>query len=304
MSTAAPTPATPASTPPPRKTEEYFNSSRLKVIGLITAATVAVGALGGIAGVIFDPDPIKNEPSLSPEDGGGLGSSGQASPLGKLKPLALSRLGAAGSLPGADSTESPSEVGSVSPGSGGISESPTDEVTEDTSEPSPTDNGDNGDSGDVGVATIEATGVDVPVPPGWEVIYQDSNQVSETDSAGSYVTAISTTVDPSASAGDIIAQNLDGLLPSDLYTQLQTGDIQELTPFGSVVSVAGMPYQALIADNQGSISLAGQMYVGVRQDGTVLVMMIEHLPAEDWESASEELFAILNATFGRFGGVS
>ena len=30
--------------------EEYFNSSRLKVIGMITAATVAVGALGGIAG--------------------------------------------------------------------------------------------------------------------------------------------------------------------------------------------------------------------------------------------------------------
>jgi hypothetical protein len=294
-------------TPPPAKpavtnTEEYFNSSRLKVIGMITAATLAVGALGGIAGVVFDPEPIKNEPSLSPEGGGSVGSSGQASPLGKLKPLSLSAL-SAGTLPRADSTESPSQVGSVSPGSGGISDSPSDEGSDATSEPSPTDEGDGGDTGGGQAATIAATGVDVLVPSGWEVVYQDDNQVSETDNAGSYATAISTTVDPSTSAGDIIAQNLESLLPGDLYTQLQTGDIQELTPFGSVVSVAGVPYQALIGDNQGSISLAGQMYVGVRQDGTVLVMMIEHLPAEDWEAASEELLGIVDATFGRFGGV-
>src|SRR5205085_258901 len=121
--------------------------------------------------------------------------------------------------------------------------SPTDEGSE-TTEPSPTDTGDSGDDGGEGV-NIPATDVDVYVPPGWEVVYQDDNQVTETDNAGSFATAYSTTVDPSASAGDIIAQNLDNFLPSDIYTQLQLGDIQELTPFGSVVSVAGVPYQAL-----------------------------------------------------------
>ena len=77
MSTATPPPAsTPAPKPAVTKTEEYFNSSRLKVIGLITAATVAVGALGGIAGVVFDPDPIKNEPTLDPGGSGAVGSAG------------------------------------------------------------------------------------------------------------------------------------------------------------------------------------------------------------------------------------
>jgi hypothetical protein len=289
-----------------KRSEEYFNSSRLKVIGLITAATVAVGALGGIAGVVFDPDPIKNEPALNPGGGNGsVGSAGQASPRTGSKALVLSGSARARTLPQADVTESPSEVGSVSPGSGGISSSPSDAGSDTTSEPSPSDTGTGtgGDTGDGAGVTIAATSVDVPVPSGWEVVYQDDNEVVESDGAGSYVTAISTTVDPSTAATDIIAQNLDGLLPQDSYTQLQTGDVQELQPFGSVVSVAAMAYQALIADNQGSQSLAGQMYVGVRQDGTVLVMMLEHLPGEDWDSASDALGAILDATFGRFGGV-
>ena len=36
------------------------------MIGLITAATVAVGALGGIAGVAFDPDPVPKDHVIQP----------------------------------------------------------------------------------------------------------------------------------------------------------------------------------------------------------------------------------------------
>ena len=53
-------------------TAEYFNSSRLKVIGMITAATLAVGALGAIAGVAFDPDPVPKDHVVQP--GGGRGT--------------------------------------------------------------------------------------------------------------------------------------------------------------------------------------------------------------------------------------
>lgn len=301
------TPVTP--TPPEgprpaaRGAEGYFNSSRLKVIGLITAATVAVGALGGIAGVVFDPDPIKNESNFEPSDANGaVGSSGQASPRGAAKRLDSSAFSAPGSLPRDDATESPSQVGSISPGSGGITSSPSDDSSQLTEEPSPSDGGTSGDGGQ-GV-TISGTGVDVYVPPGWQVAFQDDTQVLETDGAGSYAFAFSTTVDPSAAAGDVIGQNLDFFLSQDHYTQLQTGDLEQLQPFGSVVSMAWMPYQALWVDNQGSETIAGQMYAGVRQDGTVLVMLIEHLPAEDWENAPAELGDALNATFARFGGVA
>ena len=65
-----PTPPSTPATPAVKDSGEYFNSSRLKVIGLITAATVAVGALGGIAGVAFDPDPVDKDNVIQPGGGG------------------------------------------------------------------------------------------------------------------------------------------------------------------------------------------------------------------------------------------
>ncbi len=293
------TPQTPAPKQPVASSDEYFNSSRLKVIGLITAATVAVGALGALAGVVFDPEPVSTEPRLQPgSDSGSLGSPGNASPRGAKAP-ALHGFAAGGAQPRAHATESPSSVGSISPGSGGFSSSPTGEPTE---EPSPTDDGDTGDSGGQGT-TISATNVDIYVPDGWQVTYQDDNNVGLADGAGSFAFAFSTTVDPSTSASDIIAQNMDVFLPQDLYTQLQTSDIVPIEPFGSVVSVAGLGYQAVWVDNQGSSSLAGEMYVGVRQDGTLLVILIEHMPAEDIDSAYEVMASVVNESFVRFAGL-
>jgi hypothetical protein len=297
------TPQTPAPKKAVASSDEYFNSSRLKVIGLIVAATLAVGALGALGGVLFDPEPVSIEPQLQPgSDSGSLGSPGNASPRGAKAP-ALHGFAAGGAQPrAAHATESPSSVGSVSPGSGGVSDSPTGEPTQITGEPSPTDDGDNGTSGGQGT-TISATDVDIFVPDGWQVTYQDDNNVGLADGAGSFAFAFSTTVDPSTSASDIIAQNMDVFLPQDLYTQLQTSDIVPIEPFGSVVSVAGLGYQAVWVDNQGSSTLAGEMYVGVRQDGTLLVILIEHMPAEDIDSAYEEMASVVNASFVRFAGL-
>ena len=299
---AVPPPSTPA-VPTVKSSEEYFNSSRLKVIGMITAATVAVGALGGIAGVAFDPEPVGKDHVVQPGgDTGGAGSVGNSAPHGKAPAhsRAISR-----TVPGSDSTESPSTVGSVSPGSGGFSSSPTEEPSDLTEEPTPTDSGDNGDNGDTGGhgTTIEATGVDIFVPDGWTVDFADENRVFQSDGQGSFSFAFSYVDEPSVAAGDIIAANLQNILPPENYTQLQTSDVVPLQPFGSVVSLAGIEYEALWVDNQGSISIHGQIYVGVRQDGTVLGILIEHVPAEDFESAFEDMVPILDNSFGVFGGL-
>ena len=297
MSTAQ----TPPSTQPAVKSsEEYFNSGRLKVIGLITAATVAVGALGGIAGIAFDPDPVPKDNVIQPGGEGGtrlapqsLGGPGDSAPHGHSARSAYTSR-----LPGADATATPSSVGSVSPGSGGFTDAPTDTAT---AEPSPPDGGTNttGGSG----TTIEATGVDIYVPPNWKVDFQDENRVFQSDGNGSFSFAFSFADDPATAAGDIITQNMDNLLPPENYTQLQTSDVVALDPFGSVVSLAGIEYEALWVDNQGSASIHGQIYVGVRQDGTVLGILIEHVPAEDFESAFEDLTPILDNSFNRFGGL-
>jgi len=293
---------TPPSTQPPVKSsEEYFNSGRLKVIGLITAATVAVGALGGIAGIAFDPDPVPKDNVIQPGGEGGtrlapqsLGGPGDSAPHGHSARSAYTSR-----LPGADATATPSSVGSVSPGSGGFTDAPTDTAT---AEPSPPDGGTNttGGSG----TTIEATGVDIYVPPNWKVDFQDENRVFQSDGNGSFSFAFSFADDPATAAGDIITQNMDNLLPPENYTQLQTSDVVALDPFGSVVSLAGIEYEALWVDNQGSASIHGQIYVGVRQDGTVLGILIEHVPAEDFESAFEDLTPILDNSFTRFAGLS
>jgi hypothetical protein len=287
--------------PTVKSSEEYFNSSRLKVIGMITAATVAVGALGGIAGVAFDPDPVPKDHVVQPGgDTIGSGTVGNSAPHGKgpAHSRAVSR-----AIPGSDATESPSTVGTVSPGSGGFSSSPTDEPSDLTEEPTPTDGGDNGDNGGGQGTTIEATGVDIYVPPGWNVDFQDESRVFQSDGSGSFSFAFSYVDDPSVAAGDVISANLENLLPPENYTQLQTSDVVPLQPFGSVVSLAGIEYEALWVDNQGSISIHGQIYVSVRQDGTVLGILVEHVPAEDFESAFEDMVPILDNSFGRFGGL-
>ncbi len=294
--------STPSTPPPVKSSEEYFNSSRLKVIGLITAATVAVGALGGIAGVAFDPDPVPKDNVIQPGGDGGLqlspqslGGPGNSAPRG----------GGASSpftsrVPGSDATSSPSSVGSVSPGSGGLTGGPTEDATD---EPTPSNGGTACAEGSGCGALIEATQVAIYVPPNWNVDFTDDNRVFQSDGNGSFSFAFSYADQPSAAAGDVITQNLESLLPPENYTQLQTSDVVPLEPFGSVVSIAGIEYEALWVDNQGSVSIHGQIYVGVRQDGTVLGILIEHVPAEDFESAFQDMTPILDNSYNAFGGL-
>jgi hypothetical protein len=145
--------------------------------------------------------------------------------------------------------------------------------------------------------------VDVYVPDGWHVDFQDDNRVFQSDGNGSFSFAFSYADVATTAAGDVITQNLENLLPPENYTQLQTSDVVALDPFGSVVSLAGIEYEALWADNQGSVTIHGQIYVGVRQDGTVLGILIEHVPAEDFEAVFSDLTPILDNSFNRFGGL-
>ena len=281
---------------------EYFNQSRMKVIGLITAGVVLVGALGGIAGVAFDPERTDDEELFQPGDGAGsVGSLGNSVTRRSL-------LSAGPKLPVEDSA-SPTPVGSATPDSSqspAATESPvTDESSPPEPSPSPTDDGGSGgDGGEGSAATLAATGVQVYVPPGWEIFGQDDTNLVMSNGQGSFATAFADSgFDPSADAGQIIAQNIEQLFPPENYTQFATGDIQALDPFGSVVSMAGMPYESLWVDNQGSISLHGEIYVGVRQDGTIFIMSIEHTPVEDWDNAPPEMRDIINASYSAFGGL-
>ena len=226
-------------------TSAYFNRSRLQVIGLITAATVAVGALGAVAGVAFDTEPVHSDPVPAVSDSTSGTGGGQARLL-------------IAAAPAAD---------------------------------------------DGAFATLD-NGVGIFVPTGWEVYHQDAVNINLTDNASAYAYAFSSGGFDQASAADVVLDNIDGILPPDAYTERTISDFQPWgEPFGTVVSVGYLEFQAVWADNQGSQPIYGQIYAGVRHDGSALIYLIESIPPENFNASYENVPLVAN-TFARFGGVS
>ena len=261
-----------------KTSEEYFNSSRLKVIGMITAATVAVGALGGIAGVAFDPDPVPKDNVIQPGGDGGtrlapqsLGSPGNSAPHGHGGAVVVHLAG-----PGLRRDRVAQLGGQRLARLGRVHRRADRRPTERRRRADADDSGDTVRGGaaprsrrPASTSTCRRTGTSTS---------RTRTGSSRATATGSFSFAFSYADDAAAAAGDVITQNLENLLPPENYTQLQTSDVVPLEPFGSVVSLAGIEYEALWVDNQGSVSIHGQIYVGVRQDGTVLGILIEHIP--------------------------
>ena len=144
-------------------------------------------------------------------------------------------------------------------------------------------------------------GVQVPVLPGWQVFGQGDSDALLGDNQNSFVYAVTGTVDPSADAASVIAASLDSILPKGTYTQLRKTDITPLQAFGSVVSMAGMQYQATWTDQQASVPLQGLLICAVRQDGTAVIITAEHAPPDEFEASAESWAPVVNATLGLFG---
>jgi hypothetical protein len=242
---------------------------------------VAVGAIGGLGAVVFGGD--DDDFSSSGGSGGAIEPGEEITPDGGI--LSPSPIGTAAPEPtdGSEPTTEPSPTDEPSP------------VTP-TEGPSPTLDSEAG--GDV--VTI-GNGVQVPVLPGWQVVGTGDSDVLLGDGENSYVYAVTGTVDPSADAGSVIAASVDGILPKGTYTQFRQTDITPLQAFGSVVSIAGMQYQATWTDQQASVPLQGLLICAVRQDGTAVIMTAEHAPPEEFQQSSDSWAPVLNQTLALFG---
>jgi len=244
------------------------------------AGVVAIGALGGIGALVFggdDGDDFSStttngqEPQdeITPSEGGIL----DPSPIGSATP---------------EPSDSPAPSPSTEP-----TEQPSSVPTE---EPSPTLDPTAGAS-----AVTIGNGVQVAVLDGWEVVGQNDNAVLLADQKNSYVFALTGTVDPSADAAAVISGTIDSILPKDVYTKQKRTDISPLEAFGSVVSIAGMQYQATWTDQQASVPLQGLLICAVRQDGTAIIMTAEHSPPEEFQQSADSWAPVLNTTLGLFG---
>ncbi len=153
--------------------------------------------------------------------------------------------------------------------------------------------------------TLYDLGYDAPVfiPSDWEVYQTADTRLWAMNRKGSFAfAAVGKFNDSSVRAGDIIEQNLDGLLPPDTYTQLVTTGPEDFgdLPYGDLVSWSELSYEALWTDPQGSASIHGQIYAGVRKDGAVLIVLIEHVPPQEWAETLYPRAAIVEQSFLRF----
>jgi hypothetical protein len=144
----------------------------------------------------------------------------------------------------------------------------------------------------------------VPAPD-WQVYERADTRLWAMNGKGSFAfAAAGKYADASVRAGDVLAQNLQGLLPPDTYTQLQTNGPRDFgaVPYGDIVSWSILDYKALWTDPQGAVSIYGQLYAGVRKDGAVLVVLIEHVPPDDWNDTLYPRASIVEQSFLRFSG--
>jgi hypothetical protein len=274
-----------------------FASSRGSTIGLIVAGVVAVGALGGLAGAVFNDDaklsPPKGGPGVVIQPGADGDTDGGTDG------------GTDGATDGGGGILDPDPVGSAEPSPGG---SESTEGSSDGPSIAPSD-GSNSLAGGIDLGSDEqnvvtiGNGVQVPVLDGWEVVGQGDVDVLLGDGQNTFVYAITGTVDPSTDAASVIAASLEGILPQQAYTQLEKTDIAPLQSFGSVVSMAGMQYRAIWTDQQASVPLQGLLICAVRQDGTAIIMTAEHAPPEEFEQSVDAWAPVVNGTLTLFGGV-
>ncbi len=148
-------------------------------------------------------------------------------------------------------------------------------------------------------------GARIFIPSDWEVTQTADTRIWASNGKGSFAfAAVGKYTDASVRAGDVIEQNLEGLLAPDVYTQLRTDGPRDFYdgPYGDVVSSSILDYQALWADPQGSVEIYGQIYAGVREDGAALVVLIEHVPPDDWNETLYPRASIVEQSFLRFAG--
>jgi hypothetical protein len=255
-----------------------FKSGKGKTIGLIVGGVVAIGLLGGIGAVVFSGgDDGGKVDSASPTSGGD--GVLHPSPVGNTTPPS----------PTPTPTDTPTETPTETP-----TDTPTTEAPSPTPTPEPTPQPPTGDTVTIG------DGVQIVVPDGWSVVGDvGKNAVYLGDGDGSFVFALTGHADASTDAASIISQNMDVVLPPDYYN-VQTSDISAAETFGSVVSFAVMDYKGQLVDSQGSKAVYGQIYAGVRQDGTVLIINPEHSPPKDYAGSSQSWAEVLNAAFNLF----
>lgn len=268
------------------------------MIALIVGGVLGLGLLGGVVAVVADGD-ADEVPPRSTTSSSSTSASGTTTGTGTPPDTPDAPEPSSGILdPEPIGTSSPTpEPGEPEP------TAPT-QAPEPTALPEPEPEPEPGPEAAGDVVVLSATGAQVPVPAGWEVVSDVSgDEVFLRSSSGTYVQAITGTTEPSATAISLINGQLDRVLPDSHYSGVTFDDPITLQPYGSLVSFAGLHYEATWIDSQSTFPVSGTVWCAVRQDGTVLIMTPEQRSRQDLINEAEDWGRVVDGAFNLLGGL-
>jgi hypothetical protein len=141
----------------------------------------------------------------------------------------------------------------------------------------------------------------VEIPPPWEMtwLHDNGTEAAFSSGAGDFVyIAAGNVQDPARGAAAYVPEILDRYLPPEFYTQREFGEVLVQQPFGSLGSVASIPYRALWVDSQSSFPVRGNLWMVIRHDGKAVVLTAESTPEDHF--ADEAWRAIIDPTVNEF----
>lgn len=144
-------------------------------------------------------------------------------------------------------------------------------------------------------------------PAGWDVKALEPGNAFLADTVDqNFSSAQLFGADPAAPAAGVLGEVLPQWFNSDAVSNLQTTQIEEMQVGGSVVSAAKVQVKWTVTNQRGSFEVMGMMLAMIRQDGTVLVVDGQHIPAgtiQD-DSAGGRIVELLNGNIDLFNGTT
>jgi hypothetical protein len=301
-------PRAPEPRPDNRFEETLFNLDKTKTIALIVATVLILAGAGALAGALGDD----GEAVLVPNSGSDLGGGSSMSKAPSVADLGVSTGPLAGGAVQPQVSPSPIESGAgTSP-----SPLPSSSTTTPDASTSPSTGATPGTSPSPGAtpdgSTTTTTGfplgggvATVPVPEPWanDWTNDDGTQATFSDGRGTYVWVGVFSVDPATDASATLGTNWQNFISADHYSDLQSGEVNAQQPVGSMTSFAGMAFQGLWTDDQGSAEYRGEMWLAIRADGSMVVMSIETSPPEHIEQSYTDMGDMYGGTFRSFAGL-
>ena len=269
------------------------------MITFVTAGVMGAAVIGLLIALLAKPEGTAlADPEVDKQE--------QEEPSGVLDPTPL--------IPGSptpaptDGTPTPGPTdGTPTPGPTGPTPGPTDTPTvgptgeptggptAEPTEPSPPPTG----------KPIQLAGgaVTVIVPEGWDIQRSESgSSVQLFGDNGDYLGFFVYQSDPSTDAATELTGDVENFLSADSgYSNVTTTEPTQLSPLGSILSMAALGYEAVYAGQQGSLDVEGRLVEAIRQDGQGLFVAIES-PLGELENRIPQWSPIYKSAITSFGG--